>query len=331
MSALWRAQANRLQSLAVEVCWRPADDQTGADFHDVVDIHNGRVAVVLGQAGGSLPERSRLAQEVLFELRRGFLVTSSALEAFDRLDRVVASSGDAPASRAMCAVFDPTTAELEIVNAGLPAPLLSSGIATSFLDDCQGAPLGYSTERHSSHHKLRDSTTLFMFTEGLLAREDIDHAVATETLRRSAEILGNAATWASELARRVTEHLGQPRQDASLVSVRPARRLDMSDDEEPVSRRAALRVYLDPDDARSARARSVVQELAAGLRGTMEVEVEMMDINASSRQAEVDGVIAAPSVLRVIPTPMVQVVGGVRSVEELARALELPLPAKERD
>lgn len=39
--ARWRTQATRLQSIAVEVCWRPFDGKVAGDFSDFVDLHDG--------------------------------------------------------------------------------------------------------------------------------------------------------------------------------------------------------------------------------------------------------------------------------------------------
>ncbi|HET9060263.1 MAG TPA: SpoIIE family protein phosphatase [Acidimicrobiales bacterium] len=330
MSALWRAQATRLHALAVEACWRPGTEPAGGGFHDVIDTGDGRVAVVIGEALGPGSDRARVAQEVLFELKRGFLVTGSLLDTFERLDEVTAAWGRGPVAVASCAVFDGATSMLDIVAAGQAPPLLAGPRQAAYLDVPVGPPIGVAAQRTTCAHQLDQGCTLFLYTSGLLRREGGDEDSAQELLRRSAGTLGPAAAWASELARRITEELGQPEDDATLLSVRPATHpRSAGAPGREVDRRAALRVYYDPEDVRSGGIRSIVEALAAGLRGTMEVDVELIDITASSRQAEIDGVIAAPSVLRLMPTPMIQVVGGVRSVEELAAALDLPLPAKE--
>jgi hypothetical protein len=330
VSALWRAQATRLQAVAVETCWRPAGDEGGAGFHDVIEASDERVAVVVGEAVRPGTDRPRLAQEVLFELKRGLLATGSLVETFERLDTVCASWGQGPVASASCAVFDATSSTVELVVAGQAAPLLCGPSMTAYLNVAVGAPIGTRGRRVTCTYQLDYGYTLFLFTDGLLRRNGAGTQDAKELLRRSAATLGTAAAWASELARRVTEELGQPENDATLISLRPASQVvALGTPSREVDRRASLRVYYDPQDVRSSGTCVIVEALAAGLRGTMEVEVELIDITASSRQAEIDGVIAAPSVLRLMPTPMVQVVGGARSVEELAAALDLPLPTKE--
>lgn len=169
-----------------------------------------------------------------------------------------------------------------------------------------------------------------------------------------------AAASAAELARRATERLGQPDDDATAVSVRlrapePFARVTAGHLERspagagrpggdsggtrpvpafagpggrsgagPAGGQVALRVYLDPEDLMSMRAQNVVEQMVRGLSPRLSVEVDFIDITVSTGLAESDGVMAAPTVVRLLPRPAVRVVGGLRSPAGLARALQLP-------
>src|SRR5579875_3746009 len=105
MAALWRSQANRLSSIAVEVCWRPAQGDASGDFHDVVDLADGRIAVFLGDA-------------LRFFLRRAIRTARDGAAALGALDDHLADRGTDTIATAVCAVLHPAERRLEVTNAG---------------------------------------------------------------------------------------------------------------------------------------------------------------------------------------------------------------------
>ena len=86
-----------------------------------------------------------------------------------------------------------------------------------------------------------------------------------------------------------------------------------------------LRLYVDGRDLRTRHTVAVVNELVRRLAGELHVVVETVDLHVAPDRAEADGVMAAPTVLRLSPPPVVHVIGGLRSPDDLARALQLPL------
>ena len=59
-----------------------------------------------------------------------------------------------------------------------------------------------------------------------------------------------------------------------------------------------------------------------------EYALEVIDLRSRPDLAEADRVLAAPTVMRLAPEPARRAVGNLTDAEALARALELPVPAK---
>lgn len=322
MPALWRTQATRLQRMAVEVCWRPAQDGVSGDFHDVIDLHDGRFVVVLGDAPGSGAPAAELGEELHFQMRRAFRLTDSGPEVLSRLDERMSRDHPDAIATVVCALLDPDKAQAVVTNAGHP-PIIVSDVAQSrFLNGSSDPPLGVPTQRQAIVHRLGGDSALFMYTDGLVERRGEPIGEGLRALLDAARGLTGAVAWASELARRATARLGQPTDDATVVSVD----LTRMPAHQGGTDRVALRVYLDPRNLRSAPTEQVVRDLADRLLGTVRVDVEAIDVTVSAGRAEADGVMAAPTVIRVSPGPPIRVVGALRSASQLAVALQLPYP-----
>jgi hypothetical protein len=327
MPELWRTQASRLQRIGIEVCWRPAQGGVSGDFHDIIDLNDGRVVVILGDAPGSGAAAADMGEDLRFQLRRAFRFTDDVAAAIRQLDDRFARQYPDAIATVVCALLDPARGQVEVTNAGHPPIVLTEATNARFLDGSSDPPLGVMTDRHPITHRLTGDSALFMFTDGLVERRDEPLGRGLGVLLDAARGLTGAVAWASELARRASAELGQPSDDATVLSV------DLRRAPTPGLAAGApvmLRVYVDPSDLVSAATEAVTRQLVDGLLKTMAVHVETVDITASPRTAEADGVIAAPTVVRVSPAPPVRVVGALRSPAQLARALQLPYP-KEGD
>lgn len=378
MPGLWRSSANRVQSVAVEVCWRPAQGETSGDFHDIVDLFDGRVAVILGDAPSSGAVAAELGEQLRFELRRALRGRDHGPDLLRPLDDLMVSRGVDKIATVVCAILDPIGRRAEVTNAGHLPILVTAGSQARFLEDRVDPPLGVIAPRRSITYDLADDSALFMFTDGLVERRGSSLSEGLATALEAARGMTGPAASATELARRATDRLGQPTDDATALSVRlrspepfsratggqlfPARRPmrtvgggwgAATGGQPPGSGRTgrapggagaptsgtaatpepgpdmgpgrvALRVYLDPTDLISMRAQRVVETMVAQLSAHILIDVDFIDIGASPELADADGVLAAPTVVRLLPAPPVRVVGGLRSPSEVARALQLP-------
>lgn len=332
MPARWRTETVSVQSLMVEACWRPMVGDVAGDFHDVVDLKDGRVAIVIGDVAGVGPDAAEQADELQAQLHRLFRRTDSPAAVLTLLDEELEGSNDNPDdglfATLACAVVDPASRNVEVASAGHPPILFTNGVDSHLLDGTIGPPLGIRGERQATTYPLAGDAALFLYTDGLVERRTSSLETTLEQLVRAGRGLHGPVASAAELARRTTARLGQPDDDATVVSVRMfatgARRID--DSSQLGGRtRVVLRTYLDSRDLRSARTEAVVKELALRTRETLDFFIELVDISQPGVDTERDGVLAAPTIVRLHPPPVIRVVGSVRSVEELARALQLPL------
>lgn len=322
MPGLWRTQASRFQSLSLEICWRPAQGEVSGDFYDVIDLQDGRVAVFLGDAPASGPAAAEIADEVRYRLRRNFRWTDRPNEALRPVDEYLSGRSPEALVTVVCAVLDPVAGRAEVSNAGHLPILVVSGNSATFLNGQSDPPLGVVADRRLTTYSLEREAALFMFTDGLVERRDTSLDSGLAVALSAAQGLTGALAWASELARRTTAELGQPSDDATVVSMTLRRPATVGT--APAPERVVLRLYVDRHDLESDRAERAVTEMARKLAGRVRIEVEVADISESVGSAEVDGVMATPTVVRVLPPPMVRVVGGLRSPSELARTLQLP-------
>lgn len=325
MPGLWRTQGSRVQSVSVEVCWRPGQGESSGDFHDVIDLAGGRVAVLLGDAPAFGPAAAELGEQLRFDLRRALRAAADPTSALRILDERLTEHGPDKIATAVLAVLDESRREAEVVNAGHLPILVASADGNHFLNDRFDPPIGVPADRVPVRYPLIHDTSLFFFTDGLVERRGASLEDGLTTLLRCTSGLTAGAACASELARRATDRLGQPNDDATIMSVRL--RAGSAMGAVPPGRtpgRVRLRLYVDPGDMHSAQAERVVEQLVSRLSGRVDVDVEVFDITVSARPAEAEGVMAAPTVVRLLPEPKLRVVGGLRSASELARALQLP-------
>ncbi len=338
----WRVHTISLPRILVEVCWRPMEGDEAGDFHDLVDLRTGRVGVAIGDVAGFGAAAAERAEELRWALRRAFRASEQPERVLELLDERVDTIDPDLFATLACAIVDPAAETIEIANAGHPPILSVAGSEAGFLNGLTDPPLGIGGRRRVVSYQQQPGTMLFFYTDGLIERRGTSIETGFEVLLESARGLNGTSGSAAQLTKRVTSRIGQPADDATVVSLRviplrPSRdgatgaaSAAAAADGATARRAVTLRVYLDPSDLRSARTEAVVREVARRAAPTLEVEIEVVDVTrpapeAATGEGDEAMVVAAPTVMRVTPTPRVQVVGGARSADELARALDLPL------
>ena len=326
MPARWRTQTTNLQFALIEACWRPMEGDVAGDFHEVVDLRDGRLAVVVGDAPGFGAAAAEQADRIRNEARAQLLRGAAPAEVLDRVDRALANEDHERVATALCAVVDPAAREVVVANAGHPPPLIVGNTDARWLPAPPDPPLGITCGRNESSQPLVPEATLFFYTDGLIERRGIPLGDSLDVLHTSAAGVTGADAWASALARIVTTHLGTPTDDATILSVRLA---TTAPDARPAFAgldvaHVALQLFLDPTDHRSVHMETIVRDLAARLRGQADVRIHVVDRTLERELWE--GVMATPTVVRVSPAPPLRLIGTVRSAEELARDLHIPYP-----
>ena len=141
----------------------------GGDWHDIVALPDGRVALVVGDAMGHGPE----AAAVMVQLRTathllaGLDVPPAKLLA--SLDTMVAGMPASPYATCICAVIDTGASTCEIAAAGHPPPVLAMPDgSTEVLSVPAGLPLGLSAGTfEATQVTLAPGATLALYTDGL--------------------------------------------------------------------------------------------------------------------------------------------------------------------
>ena len=141
----------------------------GGDWHDIVALPGGRVALVVGDAMGHGPE----AAAVMVQLRTATHLLAGLdlppAELLATLDTMVAGMPASPYATCICAVIDIGASTAVIAAAGHPPPVLAlPGGSTEVLAVPAGLPLGLSAGTFEvAQVTLPPGATLALYTDGL--------------------------------------------------------------------------------------------------------------------------------------------------------------------
>ncbi len=233
--------------------------EVGGDWYDVVDLNDGRIALIVGDCVGHGLAAAAVMGQLRSACRALLLENPSPRAALTGLDRFAARLPGASCTTAFCAVLDTGTGELTYSSAGHPPPILVTADRTArILEDGRAIPLGLrpGRTRPEAHITIPARATLLLYTDGLIERRrqslDVGIARATDLVRD-----GNASALddlASEIMLRLEPDGGYQDDVALLLYRQPAPlRLDFpARASELASARNALRGWLqraevDPD------------------------------------------------------------------------------------
>jgi PAS domain S-box-containing protein len=157
--------------------------QVGGDWYDVVDLDDGRIALVVGDCVGHGLTAATVMGQLRSACRALLLENPSPSAVLMAMDRFASRLAGARCTTAFCAVLSPDTGELVYSSAGHPPPImvLSDG-TTRLLDGARATPLGLSFDRSRPEHRvtLPPRATLLLYTDGLVERrrESLDTGIA---------------------------------------------------------------------------------------------------------------------------------------------------------
>ncbi|BBX43879.1 hypothetical protein MSIM_53300 [Mycobacterium simiae] len=161
--------------------------QVGGDWYDVVDLDDGRIAMIVGDCVGHGLAAATVMGQVRSACRALLFDNPSPAAALEGLDRFAARLPGAQCTTAVCAVLNPDTGELVYSSAGHPPPILvDADGSTRMLEDGHSVALGIRPHRARSEARLivPARSTLLLYTDGLVERrrksldEGIDRAAA---------------------------------------------------------------------------------------------------------------------------------------------------------
>ncbi|HET6448456.1 MAG TPA: SpoIIE family protein phosphatase [Conexibacter sp.] len=158
-------------------------ESLGGDWYDAFTIGSGQLAVAIGDVVG----HGVLAAAVMAQLRtalRAYGIEGHAPgKVLELVNRLMVGLGPRAMTTLAYAVIDPERAEIELVVAGHPPPLLISPQGeASFLEGGAGIPLGVSeiARYEPLVFAFSPGSTLLLYTDGLVESrsESIDHGLA---------------------------------------------------------------------------------------------------------------------------------------------------------
>lgn len=147
--------------------------QVGGDWYDVVDLEDGRVALVVGDCVGHDLAAATVMGQVRSACRALLFADPSPGAALVGLDRFAARLPGAQCTTAVCAVLDPQTGELVYSSAGHPPPVLVHADGTiETLDEGHTIALGIRVDwtRPEARATIPPRATLMLYTDGLVER-----------------------------------------------------------------------------------------------------------------------------------------------------------------
>jgi serine phosphatase RsbU (regulator of sigma subunit)/anti-sigma regulatory factor (Ser/Thr protein kinase)/transcriptional regulator with GAF, ATPase, and Fis domain len=150
--------------------------QVGGDWYDVVDLEDGRIALIVGDCVGHGLAAATVMGQVRSACRALLFGNPSPGAALAGMDRFAARLPGAQCTTVVCAVLDPDTGELVYSSAGHPPPILVHADGTTrMLDEGHTIALGMRPNwpRPEAHVTLPAGATLLLYTDGLVERRRI--------------------------------------------------------------------------------------------------------------------------------------------------------------
>jgi serine phosphatase RsbU (regulator of sigma subunit)/anti-sigma regulatory factor (Ser/Thr protein kinase) len=153
--------------------------QVGGDWYDIVDLEDGRIALVVGDCVGHGLAAATVMGQVRSACRALLFDNPSPAAALAGMDRFAARLPGAQGATAVCAVLNLDTGELVYSSAGHPPPILVHADGTTrMLDDGHTIALGIRPDwsRPEARVTVPARATLALYTDGLVERRRVELA-----------------------------------------------------------------------------------------------------------------------------------------------------------
>jgi serine phosphatase RsbU (regulator of sigma subunit)/anti-sigma regulatory factor (Ser/Thr protein kinase) len=225
--------------------------QVGGDWYDIIDLEDGRIAMVVGDCVGHDLAAATVMGQVRSACRALLFENPSPAAALAGMDRFAARLPGAQCTTAVCAVLKVDTGELEYSSAGHPPPILVHADGTTrMLEGGHTIALGIRSEwsRPQAHVTIPARATLMLYTDGLVERRrtPLEDGIS----RAAAQVRGGSGTDLDDLADQMMSHLapsGGYQDDVVLLLYRHPAPLQLefpADLSQLAPTRTALRTWL---------------------------------------------------------------------------------------
>lgn len=175
--------------------------QVGGDWYDIVDLDDGRIALVVGDCVGHDLAAATVMGQVRSACRALLFDNPSPAGVLAGMDRFAARLPGAQCTTAVCAVLDAETGDLVYSSAGHPPPILVDSDGTiRMLDGGHTIALGirHAWSRPEARATIPARATLALYTDGLVERRR--HALEEVISRVAMRVYDHRASELDELA-----------------------------------------------------------------------------------------------------------------------------------
>jgi signal transduction histidine kinase/DNA-binding response OmpR family regulator/anti-sigma regulatory factor (Ser/Thr protein kinase) len=217
-------------SVRYEPATRPLE--VGGDWHDLIALPDGRIAIVVGDCVGHDLGAATVMGQLRSACRALLLQETGPGQVLTAMDRFADSVPGAEYTTVFCAVLDPLTGRLVYSAAGHPPALVAlpdGGIV--LLEGGRSVPLAAAPhpQRREAEYLLPPRSTLLLYTDGLVERrgrsltDGIDEA--------GAAVASGSEDTLEDLATHLMAHLAPPRgygDDVAVVLYRHPAQLELT-------------------------------------------------------------------------------------------------------
>lgn len=163
-----------IEGLDIAVRYLPAEGDLGGDWYDIFGLPSGRIGFVMGDVEGHGLRSAVVMGRLRSALRAYALEHDDPAEVLQRLDRKLCHFETDISATVIYAVTEPPFDQIQICNAGHPAPLIATlGHRAETADVQPSLLLGFNPEhvRRTDTVALPRGTALAFYTDGLVERK----------------------------------------------------------------------------------------------------------------------------------------------------------------
>ncbi|MGH3261547.1 MAG: PP2C family protein-serine/threonine phosphatase, partial [Trebonia sp.] len=163
----------------------------GGDFHDAFDLPSGRIVALIGDVQGHSLRAATVMAELRFAMRAYLLEMHEPANALRLLNELMMRNYPDDTATVVLAVFDASSGQVEVVNAGHLPPLLVTGSAAEYVEG-GGLLIGVPGPPPAPVRiELPEQSCLVFVTDGLIERrgESLD-----DGLEKMRGVVRDAAT-----------------------------------------------------------------------------------------------------------------------------------------
>lgn len=192
--SLLPSELPEIEGLTVATRYNPGTEGTeaGGDWYDVLDLPDGRTALVVGDVVGRGPGAAAVMGQLRSALAANLVNGAPPATALEQLDLFARRVAGARASTVACAIVDTSTGALRYACAGHPPPMVAGDHGVRALDGGRGTPLGVVGRPPyvEADGRIDPGETILLCSDGLFERRT---EVVDDGLDRLAATFGELA------------------------------------------------------------------------------------------------------------------------------------------